>query len=157
MIAAMAKNRVIGVDNRLPWRLPADLKHFKRTTLGHAVIMGRKNYESIGRPLPERRNIVVTTTRGYQAPGCIIVHNLDDAIAAAGDDPEIFVIGGARIYEQMLPRAQRLYLTLIEADIRGDTLFPEFDSGQWRELQREAYRADASNPYDYTFVILERG
>lgn len=156
IIAAMAENRVIGRDNALPWHLPEDLKRFKRLTMGHAVIMGRRNYESIGHPLPGRKNIVVTHRKGYQAPGCVVVHSLDEALLAAGDDPEVFVIGGAELYAQWLPRAQRLYLTLVHAVVPGDTYFPEFDWSEWQEIAREWHAADSRHAYAYSFVVLDR-
>ncbi len=124
IVVAMAANRVIGRDNQLPWHLPADLKHFKQLTLGKPVVMGRKTYASIGRPLPERTNIVVTRDRDYEAPGCVVVHSLDEALAAAGEAAEVMVIGGAGIYRQVLPRTDTLYLTEVHAEFEGDTLFP---------------------------------
>ncbi len=156
IIAAMAENRVIGLGNALPWHLPEDLKRFKRLTTGHTVIMGRRNYESIGRPLPGRRNIVVTRRTGYEAPGCVVVHSLDEALLAAGNDPEVFVIGGAELYTQLLPRTQRLYLTLVHATVPGDTYFPEFDWTEWQETARERHAADARHAHAYSFVVLER-
>jgi len=156
IITAMDENRVIGRANALPWRLPNDLRRFRRLTTGHAVIMGRRNYESIGRPLPERRNIVITRQPGYSAPGCQVVHSLEQALAAAGEDPEIFIIGGAEIYAQALPRAARLYLTLVHAAVAGDVRFPPFDQGEWREIERERHEADDRHPYPYSFVVLER-
>jgi dihydrofolate reductase len=156
IIAAMAENRVIGRNNALPWHLPEDLKRFKRLTLGHAVIMGRRNYESIGRPLPGRRNIVVTRRPDYEAPGCVVVHSPAEALAAAEDDEEIFVIGGAELYAQFLPSAHRLYLTLVHAEVDGDTLFPAFDWSDWQETARETHPPDARHPYAYSFLVLER-
>jgi dihydrofolate reductase len=156
IIAAMAENRVIGIHNTLPWHLPEDLKRFRRLTTGHAVIMGRKNYESIGKPLPDRRNIVVTHDPGYQAPGCVVVDSLPAALAAAGDDAEIFVIGGAEIYRQLLTTADRLYLTLVHADVRGDTYFPEFGAEAWHETSRERHEADDRHRHAYSFVTYER-
>jgi dihydrofolate reductase len=156
LIAAMAENRVIGANNALPWHLPDDLRHFKQLTRGHAVIMGRRNYQSIGRPLPERRNIVVTNQRDFTAPGCQVVHSIEEAFRAAADDHELFVIGGAEIYRQCLPMAQRLYLTLVHASIPGDTFFPEFDAREWAETARERHEADTRNPHPYTFLTLER-
>lgn len=156
LIAAMAENRVIGVDNALPWRLPADLKHFRQLTSGHHVILGRRNYESIGKPLPDRSNIVITRNPGYRAPGCLVVHSLEEAFAAAQNDAEIFVIGGAEIYRQALARADRLYLTRVHAHINGDTFFPEFDNTEWEEMSREAHSADEKNPHAYTFFIYDR-
>jgi dihydrofolate reductase len=156
IIAALSENRAIGVGNRLPWHLPDDLRHFKRLTLGHPVIMGRRNYESIGKPLRDRLNIVVTRQPGYQAPGCVVVHSLEEALVAARGHPEVFVIGGAEIYTQALPRVQRLYLTLVHATIPGDTYFPDFDRSEWREVERERHEPDARHPYAYSFVTLER-
>ena len=156
LIVAMAENRVIGRDNRLPWKLSADLRHFKALTMGKPVIMGRNTHESIGKPLPGRSNIVLTRDRRYRAPGCQVVHSLEQALQAAAGHPEVMVIGGAELYRQTLQRAERLYLTLVKAEPAGDARFPELDASQWRELQRESHRADDSNEYDYDFVVLER-
>jgi len=156
LIWAMASNRVIGANNALPWKLPADLQYFRRLTSGHHVIMGRKNYESLSRPLPDRTNIVVSRQPAYHAPGCRVVRSVDEALCAATGDPEIFVIGGATIYAQTLSRADRLYMTIIDAEIPGDTLFPEFDENAWMETAREQHAADERNPYNYTFITLER-
>ena len=149
LVAALARNRVVGAGNRLPWHLPEDLKRFKRLTMGAPVIMGRKTHESIGRPLPGRRNIVVTRQPSARGEGCEVVHSLDDAIALAGDALEVFVIGGAELYAAALPRADRLYLTLIEADYQGDTFFPELDPAGWRETAREPGAG-------FAFVTYER-
>ncbi len=156
IIAALAENRVIGVNNTLPWRLPNDLKHFRRLTTGHAIVMGRKNYESIGKPLPERTNIIVTRNRDYRASGCLIAHSLDDALALAKGDPEIFVIGGAEIYREALPLADRLYLTQVHSAVEGDTFFPEINDNAWKETAREQHAADEKHAYAYSFVVLER-
>lgn len=156
IIAALAENRVIGINNTLPWRLPNDLKHFRRLTTGHAIIMGRKNYESIGKPLPERTNIIITRNRDYRADGCLIAHSLDEAMALAKNDPEIFVIGGAEIYRTALARSDRLYLTRVHATIAGDTYFPEFDETEWQEISRERHAADERHAFDYSFVVFER-
>ena len=156
IIAALAENRVIGNGNALPWRLPNDLRRFRRLTTGHAVIMGRKNYESIGKPLPGRRNIVITRQPDYAAPGCRMAHSLEEALAAAGDDPEIFVIGGAEVYAQALPRARRLYLTLVHGAVAGDVLFPQLDWSEWTELDRERHEPDDQHAYAYSFVTFER-
>ena len=133
VVAALARNRVIGVNNTLPWRLPEDLKHFKALTLGHHLIMGRKTYESIGRPLPGRTTVIVTRDPAYRAQGCLMATSIDAAIDACGGDPELFFVGGAQLYAQVLPRADRLYLTEIQADYAGDAWFPEFDPALWRE------------------------
>ena len=156
LIAAMAENRVIGRDNGLPWRLSADLRRFKSLTMGKPVIMGRKTYESIGKPLPGRSNIVVTRDPHYRAPGCRVVHSLEQALEAGAGHAEVMVIGGAELYRQALGRAQRMYLTLIRAEVDGDTLFPDIEPQQWRELERESHCADENNQYDYDFVILQR-
>jgi len=156
LIAALAENRVIGAHNTLPWRLPNDLKHFRRLTTGHAVVMGRKNHESIGKPLPERTNIVVTRNRDYRAAGCLIAHSVDEALRLAKNDPEIFVIGGADIFRETLARAGRLYLTEVHATVPGDVYFPAFDRSAWREIQRERHEPDERHAYAYSFVLLER-
>ncbi len=156
LIAAMAENRVIGRDNRLPWRLPADLRRFKSLTMGKPVIMGRRTYESIGKPLPGRSNIVVTRDPDYRAPGCQVVHSLDQALEAGAGHAEVMVIGGAELYRQALERAERMYLTLVKAEVDGDTLFPDIEPQQWRELERESHCADERNQYDYDFVTLQR-
>jgi dihydrofolate reductase len=150
LVAALARNRVIGAGNRLPWHLPEDLKRFKRLTMGAPVIMGRKTHVSIGRPLPGRCNIVVTRQGGASWPGCKIAHSLDDAIALAGNAPEVFVIGGAALYAAALPRADRLHLTLIDADHQGDTFFPAFDPADWREIAREPGAGFAFVTYERT-------
>lgn len=156
LIAALAKDRVIGIDNQMPWRLPEDLKRFKALTLGHPIIMGRKTWESLGQPLPGRSNIVVSRNPGYAAPGASIVHSLEEAVAlAAGSGAEdAFVIGGAEIYRQALPLARRLELTEIAADFPGDAYFPEFDTRDWLEIIRE--RHHSANGFDYAFVTYER-
>jgi dihydrofolate reductase len=156
LIVAMAENRVIGRNNQLPWRIPADLRHFKALTLGKPVIMGRKTYESIGRPLPGRNNIVISADSGYQAEGCQVVHSVEQALEAAGSCEEAMIIGGANLYRQTLENADRLYLTLVKAEPEGDTWFPEIELQQWREIERQAHTADESNEYDYDFVVLER-
>jgi dihydrofolate reductase len=156
LIVAMAENRVIGRDNALPWRLPNDLKHFRRLTMGHPIIMGRKNHESIGRPLPGRTNIVVTRSPGYAAPGCVVANSIDAAFTAAGNDPEIFVIGGAELYAQTLAQARRIYLTQIHATVPGDTYFPEIVGTEWSEVAREQHATDADHAFSYSFLTLER-
>ncbi len=136
VVAALARNSVIGVNNTLPWRLPEDIKHFKALTLGHHLIMGRKTYESIGRPLPGRTTVIVTRDPAYRAEGCLVATSIDAAIDACGDDPELFCVGGAQLYAQVLPRADLLYLTEIQADYAGDAWFPEFEPVLWRECER---------------------
>ncbi len=156
LIWAMARNGVIGKNNTLPWRLPADLRYFRQLTTGHPIIMGRKNYEDIGKPLPGRTNIVVTRQKAFSAPGCSVVNSVEQALDAAGTGSEIFVIGGADIYRQTLNIANKLYITEIDADIEGDTYFPEFHRALWREVGRERHGSDALNPNSYSFVVLER-
>jgi dihydrofolate reductase len=156
LVVAMAENRVIGHENRLPWHLPADLQHFKAITLGKPVLMGRKTWESIGRPLPGRTNIVITRDAGYVAEGCVVAHTLEEAVRAAGEAAEVMVIGGAQLYRQALPLADTLYLTLVHAEIQGDTRFPAWQPGEWRETARSDHAADDSNPHAYSFITLER-
>lgn len=156
LVVAMAKNRVIGAGGRIPWHLPNELQLFKRITLGHPIVMGRKTYESIGRLLPGRTTVVVTRQADYRVPGAIVVHALDDAIAACGRDDEIFVIGGGELYRQALPNADRIYLTTVEAEPAGDTYMPEFDMREWREVSSESFPADARHRYAYCFRVLDR-
>lgn len=155
VIAAMAKNRVIGINNTLPWRLSEDLKHFKALTMGHHIIMGRKTYESIGKPLPGRTTVIVTRDANYRVEGCVTATSIEGAIAACGDDGEVFFVGGAELYAQVLPRADRLYLTEIQAEFQGDAWFPEFDPSGWRETGRDAHVNDAG--LGYHFVTYQRG
>ena len=156
LIVAMAKNRVIGINNTLPWHLPADLKHFKALTMGHHIVMGRKTYESIGKPLPGRTSVVVTRNADYSAPGVTVVDSLAAAIKACANDEEIFVIGGAEIFRQAIHIAQRIYLTEIDADIAGDTYFTELDQKEWHEINRTRYDPDERNKYPYHFVTYCR-
>ncbi len=156
IIVALGRGRVIGRDNQLPWHLPADLQHFKKVTLGKPVIMGRLTYESIGKPLPGRRNIVITRAAGYDAPGCEVVASPQAALEAVADADEAMVIGGANLYRQLLPDTDRLYLTFIDADFDGDAWFPEWSADEWRETAREAHLPDERNAYPYAFVVLER-
>ncbi len=156
IIVAMAKNRVIGRDNQLPWHLPADLRHFKQTTMGHPIIMGRKTYESIGRPLPGRQNIVITRNPDFQAEGCLVVHSLQEALAAVPEAEEVFIIGGASLYREALPLADRIYLTLVDAEVEGDTFFPELDASEWQEVRRETFAPDEKNPFGYAFIEFVR-
>lgn len=164
LIWAMSRNSVIGRDNGLPWRLPREMKHFMNTTRGHPVIMGRRTFESMdGKPLPKRVNIVVTTTPGYEAPGGVVTDSLEAALAEAerqcahmGVD-EAFVIGGAGIYGPALEVADRLYVTVVQADIEGDTFFPAVDWSRWQCSSEEAFPADDANPYPFTIAIYERG
>jgi dihydrofolate reductase len=157
LIVAVGLRDEIGKAGKMPWHLPEDLKYFKRNTLGKPVLMGRKTLEAIGRPLPERRNLVLTRDAAFHAAGCETVTSLDAAIAAAGMVPELMVIGGGEIYRLAWSRADRVYLTRIQADVEGaDTFFPKLEAKQWREASREDHRADAKNPYDYSFITYER-
>ncbi len=161
MIGALARNRVIGIRNRLPWHLPDDMKYFMQTTKEHYVIMGRKNYESIPekfRPLPNRRNVVLSRQSGFNAPGCQVVQSLEEALQLAGDagESEVFVIGGADLYALGLPKADRLYLTEIQVDIEGDVKFPHVDPSAWKEVSRKSHLNDERHPYSFDFVVYER-
>ena len=157
LIAALSDNLVIGRDNQLPWHLPADLRHFKTLTLDKPIIMGRRTWESLPGLLPRRTHILLTGDPDYRAEGCILTHSIEEALDAAGEVPEVMVIGGQTLYEQMLPLADRLYLTQVHVTIPGDAFFPIFDHAEWHEVAREDHRADEKNPYDYSFVTLERG
>lgn len=157
LIAAMDRHRVIGIENRLPWRLPADLRHFKKMTLGKPVLMGRKTFESIGKALPGRLNVVVTRDRNFKVEGCVVAHSINEALAACCEYPEIMVMGGASFYAEMLPLAKRMYLTFIlSEDFRGDAFFPEWNAAEWRETVSEHHDPDPENHYAYRFVTLER-
>lgn len=153
----MAKNRVIGENDKIPWHLPNELKLFKSLTMGHHIIMGRKTYESIGRLLPGRTSVIVTRQREYAVPGALIAHTLAEAIAACGDDNECFVIGGAELFREALTMADRLYLTVVDAEPRGDTFMPELDLNAWREVRSETFSADEKHAHAYTFFEYERG
>lgn len=154
LVAAMAKNRVIGKDNQMPWHLPSDLKHFKAVTMGKPIIMGRKTYLSIGRPLPGRLNIVISRNPDYQVEGCSTATSFDEALALAGNVEEVMVIGGGFLYSQVLPQANKLYLTQIDLAVEGDTYFPEYQQLNLKEIRREAFSADENNPYNYEFIDL---
>lgn len=157
MIAAMANNRVIGKDNKMPWHLPADLKHFKSITMGKPVVMGRKTYESIGKALPGRLNIVVTRQADYALTDATVVSDCETAFSAAGKVDEVMIIGGGTIYEYFLPRCNRLYLTEISLDVDGDTFFPDYQSvGNWQVLEDVLHHADEKNPYNYRFLTLDK-
>ena len=156
IIVAMARNRVIGANNAIPWRLPGELALFKRITMGHHIIMGRSTWESIGRLLPGRTSVVISRNPAYTVAGALVAHSLDEALAVCGDDPEVFVIGGAQLYASALPQADRLYLTIVEAEVAGDTRMPGFDLSQWRLVSREPHAADERNPYPYTLHVYDR-
>ncbi|MEE8059738.1 MAG: dihydrofolate reductase [Pseudomonadales bacterium] len=162
MIVAMAENRVIGRNNQLPWYLPNDLKYFKATTMGKPVVMGRKTFESIGKPLVGRSNIVVTRSKDFAAEGVQVVHSIDEAltlaksIAIVDGAREVMLIGGAQLYVEALSRVSRLYLTQVHAQVDGDVVFPELDWSQWDEVAREDFQAEGLNCYDYSFIVLRR-
>jgi dihydrofolate reductase len=157
LIAAVSENGVIGKGGKLPWDLPADLQRFRELTKDHPVIMGRKTYESIGKPLPHRSNIVITRQE-VNIPGCTVVHSFKEAIQAseASEANEAFIIGGAEIYRAALPFAHRIYLTRVHVNVEGDAFFPEVDFSQWREVSRERHEADAEHAYPFTFLVYER-
>lgn len=156
-IVAVAENGVIGKDNALPWHLPADLKYFRSVTSGHHIILGRKNYQSIGKPLPNRVNIVLSRDPAFEAPGCLCAASLEDAVALAraAGETECFIIGGAELYRQALPFCDKLYLTRVRAAFDGDVFMPGLGAG-WRELSCEEHAVDEKNAYAYCFVVMER-
>ena len=157
MIVAMDKNRVIGADNDMPWHLPDDLKHFKAMTLGKPVVMGRKTFESIGsKPLPGRRNLVISRNPAYSAAGAEVFSSVEDALAQLSDSQEVVIMGGGQLYQQMLPVADKLYLTFVDTQVKGDTLFPEWQPDEWQEVAREWHPADERHPYAFEFVTLVR-
>jgi len=156
IVAAMSENRVIGRGNRLPWHLPADLAHFKELTLNKPIVMGRRTWESLPGLLPQRTHIVVTRNPSYRAEDCILVGSLKEAITAAGSAPEVMVVGGAKLYRDMLPLALRMYLTIVGTALEGDVFFPDWNPACWHEVARVERRRDERNPYDLTFLTLER-
>ena len=156
VIAALAKNRVIGIENRLPWRLPEDLAHFKALTLGHPILMGRKTFESLGRPLPGRTNVVITRNRDYRPDGCVVADSIPAALALCADADEIFFIGGAELYAQAIPLADRLYLTEVDIEAAGDAWFPDYDRRAFREVSRESHTGGKGDVLGFDFVVYER-
>jgi dihydrofolate reductase len=156
IIVAMDNNHLIGKDNGLPWHLPADLAFFKKVTTGHSIVMGRKTYDSIGRPLPNRRNLVITRDTDVSIEGCEVFNSIDSALQSAKEEDEVLVIGGANLCKQVLGHVDRLYITHIEGVFEGDTYFPDYDEGGWREISCESHTPDEKNPYHYHFKILER-
>lgn len=156
LIVAMAKNRIIGVGGKIPWHLPNELQLFKSVTMGHHIIMGRKTYESINRLLPGRTTVIVTRQKNYMIPGAKIAHTLDEAIALCVGDSEIFVIGGGELYRAAMPKADRIYLTVVDAEPAGDTYMPEFDAAQWRVHSTQRYCKDERHAHDYRFEIHDR-
>lgn len=156
IVVAMDQNQVIGSNNTLPWHLSSDLQHFKKITMGKPIVMGRKTHESIGRPLPGRENIILTRDENYQSEGCIVVNSIVSLDAFCQQHDELMITGGAEIYEMLLPKTQRIYLTEVKTTIDGDTYFPEFDLAHWEETEREDHRADEKNDFDYSFVVLDK-
>jgi dihydrofolate reductase len=156
LIAAMAQNRTIGVNNTLPWRIPADLQHFKRMTLGHHILMGRKTFDSIGKPLPQRTTVVITRDLNLQLDGCLMAHSLEEAIAVCGEVDEIFVVGGGEIYTQALRYADTLYLTEVQQTVVGDAHFPELNQSEWQEISREICHQESPQTLSYHFVCYRR-
>ena len=156
VIVAMARNRVIGADNKIPWHLPAELKLFKTITMGHHIIMGRNTWESIGRLLPGRTSVVVTRQPAYRVEGALMASSLEAAIQACRGDDEIFIIGGAQLYATAMPLANRLYLTIVEADVAGGAYMPEFDLSEWQQRSAQAFAADEKNPLDYVQTVYEK-
>lgn len=156
LVVAQSLNRVIGKDNELPWRLPADLKHFKTLTMGKPIVMGRKTYNSIGRPLPGRRNLVLSTKQDLDIPGCEVFHSVGDVLQALSAAEEVMVIGGASVYEQFLDVADMIYLTQVDARLDGDTFFPELDKEKWALVSQVHCNADEKNSYDYCFQLFHK-
>lgn len=162
MIVAMSENRVIGINNKLPWYLPNDLKYFKQVTMGKPIVMGRKTFESIGKPLPGRANIIITRNKDWAAEGVKVSHSLEQAFELAqavgeidGKD-ELMIIGGDQIYKSCLACVDRIYLTQVHAHVEGDAWFPDVDWSQWQEIGREDFSAEGPNPYDYSFIVFDR-
>ena len=156
IIAALAENKVIGVKGGLPWYLPADLAHFKKLTMGKPVIVGRTTYQTIGRPLPGRRMIILTRDKNYRAAGSEVAHSVREALELVRGSDEVMVAGGAKVYEEFLPFVSRMYLTLVQAEVPGDVYFPEYEAGQWTEVARVNHAPDRRNQYPYSFVTLEK-
>lgn len=156
IIVAMARNRTIGINNTLPWRCPEDLKHFKALTMGHHMIMGRKTFDSIGKPLPGRTTVVVTRDRHLKIEGCLVAHSLQDAIKLCAKDSETFIVGGADIYAQSLALADTLYITEMQQDAEGDVHFPEVDKDRWSEISREVHNQETPQPLEYHFATYRK-
>ncbi|WP_175639572.1 dihydrofolate reductase [Metabacillus schmidteae] len=157
LLVAMDKHRLIGRDNQLPWHLPQDLAYFKKVTMNHKIVMGRKTFESIGRPLPGRENIIVTRDKAYTQKGCTILHSIEEIIELSSHSKdELFVIGGAEIFKEILPVSDRLYITEIDHEFEGDTYFPDRKHSEWKKVSDEKGIKDEKNPYDYHFVVYER-
>ena len=157
LVVAWAENGVIGKDNRLPWRLPADLRYFQQLTTGHTIVMGRKTFDSIGKPLPNRHSIVITRRRDFHADGVDVARSLDEALAMAGGEDEVFIVGGAEIYRAALPLTDRMYVTVVHASPEGDVSFPPFDESDWTIVKSERHERDERHAEPYSFVVMERG
>jgi dihydrofolate reductase len=155
-IVAMSENRVIGKNNQLPWHLPADLQHFKKITMDKPILMGRKTFQSIGRVLPGRCNVIITRDENLQAPGAVVANSIETALSSVGYSSEIFFIGGAALFQQILPKVQRLYITIIHHQFEGDVFFPELNPLEWVEIEKKFHKADAENIYSYSFIVLDR-
>lgn len=156
VIVAVSRNQVIGKDNQLIWKLSADLKRFKALTTGHTIIMGRKTFDSIGKPLPNRKSIVITRQKDYQIEGCEVVHSLDEALEKAADQEEVFIIGGGSIYQEALPKANKIYCTKVHKNFEGDTFFPIIDLKEWESEKRKDCFPDEKNEYPYSFIDYKR-
>ena len=156
IIVAVSENNVVGKENKLPWKLSADLRRLKSLTMGHHIIMGRKTWESLGRPLPGRINVIITSDKNYIAEGGVVVHSLKEAQTVSSFDDEIFIFGGGKIFKEAMPLVQKIYMTKVHSIIEGDIYFPVINMKEWNETAREDYKADEKNQYDYSFVILER-
>lgn len=155
IVVAIAQNNAIGKDNKLLWHLPKDLKHFKEITTGGTIIMGRKTYDSVGRPLPNRRNIVITRQQ-IEIPGCEVINSVEAALDLCRDEAEVFIIGGAEIYKLALPHTDKIYLTIVHQDFEADAYFPEIKEDIWKEIERQNHEPDEKNPLPYSFITLER-
>jgi len=156
IVVAMDENHLIGKDNKLPWHLPADLAYFKKITTGKSIVMGRKTYDSIGRPLPNRRNIVISRNSKTLITGCEVITSIDEVLSITKDEDEVMIIGGASLCEQLLPQVSRLYITKIEGKFDGDVYFPEYDESDWRQVSCESHLPDTSNQHAHHFLVLER-
>lgn len=156
-LVAMDRNRVIGKDNDLPWSLPADLAYFKKKTTGHTIVMGRKTYESIGRPLPNRKNVILTRDKNYSVANCTVIHSIEEALSLMRqENDEYFVIGGSDLFIQFLPYVERMYITLLDEEFEGDTFFPNVDMSEWKLISKEKGKKDENNHYDYEFLVYDK-
>ena len=156
IIVAVSENNVVGKENKLPWKLSADLKRLKSLTMGHHIIMGRKTWESLGKALPGRINVVITTDKNFKAEGGVVVHSLNEALAISSADDEIFIFGGGKIFKEAMPLVNKIYITRVHSIIDGDTFFPVLDKSDWKEISREDFKADEKNQYNYSFLTLVR-